>query len=113
MKRVTFKVAQVIKDCGYPQDYTKCDVWFSSDGKMFNCTEDYSDCYASPTYIEVWLWLWRVKKKNIDVVALADGSCGTFIWKFGEWISTQIKFEDPEEAIIASIEHLVNNNLIE
>ena len=85
-KRVSFKVAKAIKEAGYPQEYNSpCYVTEDCikeydrdyDGDMpligereykegqyinrFSYRDEECDpphCYA-PTYIDVWLWLWR------------------------------------------------------
>lgn len=69
---------------------------------------------VAPTYLDVWLWLWREKKIAIP----AD----YFGYENNYWESCvpigNDKFEffspmrDPEEAIIKSIEYLVTNKLI-
>lgn len=110
MKRVSFEVAKALKEAGYPQE---CGLWYSQDGREFSYTEEYSDCYARPTYLEVWLWLWREKKIcincNLDKYNLIPQ------W----WCNNEDginyntpNFDDPEEAIVATIEGLVENNLI-
>lgn len=112
MERVSFKTAKVLKEAGYPQ-YGHCEKYYDSCGKIVDKMCDMRKLvFQCPTYLEVWLWLWREKKITIDVVALAGGSYGAFILKFGERLNSQIKFDDPEEAIIAAIEHLVENDLI-
>lgn len=139
MKRVSFKVAKAIKEAGYPQEYKgyryttkKCrgryvgsqgnNAWYEFDegelvdGNRFNLFHS-SSAYA-PTYLDVWLWLWREKKiaigcpyentynywfTNIN----ADNDKSFILWKFSSGES-----KDPEEAIIAAIEYLVENDLI-
>lgn len=111
MKRVSFKVAKAIKEAGYPQE---CGLWYNKNGVEFSYTEDYSECYARPTYIEVWLWLWREKKihfcpyhNGIEI----DYTEGEYWQKYMEVHGLE-EVNDPEEAIIMVIEYLVNNNLI-
>lgn len=58
MKLVSFKVAKAIKESGYPYDYDDANI-------VENCEENESKWnfwskLVGPTYIEVWLWLWRV-----------------------------------------------------
>ena len=61
-----------------------------------------------PAYLDVWLWLWREKKKRIHTryyyggLAVSESSSD-----YGS-----ISHADPEEAIIAAIEYLVENDLI-
>lgn len=111
MKCVSFEVAKAIKEAGYPQ---KCGLWYNKKGIEFSYTEDYSECYARPTYLDVWLWLWREKKNAIPAdyfgyennywsscVPLGDGR-----FEFFE------PLHDPEEAIIKAIDYVVDNDLI-
>lgn len=118
MKRVSFKVALALKEAGYPQ-YRK-DVGYVTESctDRFNVyhegelTENASRMVkkvSAPTYLEVWLWLWREKRIEI--------SCSYFA-PLLEWRITindkrvNIKHNDPEEAIIMAIEYIVENNLI-
>lgn len=89
MKIVTFEVAKALKDAGYPQDISQTSQGYSinsfgyydepydydaldsyhhtSPGEllyfddMCEFQEGCEYCVA-PTYLEVWLWLWRAKK---------------------------------------------------
>lgn len=56
MKRVSLKVAKAIKDAGYPQDYENAEDTY---------TNLIGGIWVKPTYIEVWLWLWREKKIDL------------------------------------------------
>lgn len=80
MKRVSFKVAKAIKEAGYPQgdknsglidvyaleDHNDNFVPYTRIGKLttnyhcqtFSMLRDIPFVVA-PTYLEVWLWLWR------------------------------------------------------
>ena len=111
-KRVSFKVAKAIKEAGYSQ--YNCRHWYSERGveyEWYGCIEELesikmdSDIDA-PTYLEVWLWLWREKDIRIQP---EFGS--VYIWPIGIRID-DYKYEDLEEAIIAAIEYLVENDLI-
>lgn len=97
MKRVSFKVAQAIKDAGFPQDYKNAeDVYTNLNGGM----------WVKPTYIEAWLWLWREKDIKYEIVKSGDKVlCKEEPYKF-------FYMKDPEEAIEKAIEYLVTNNLI-
>lgn len=105
MKKISFNVAKVIKKAGYPQDYTEFYYDYN------RCVQRRTNCYVNcqcvaPTFLEVWLWLWREKKIAIE----ADYSL-----QHGYWINGGIcgeSFEDPEDAIIAAINYLVDNDLI-
>lgn len=118
MKRVSFEVAKAIKDAGYPQENLTDKVYLlncDKEGKLAHYNSAlYYDCAVAPTYLEVWLWLWREKKIAIP----AD----YFGYENNYWESCvpidNDKFEffshmkDPEEAIIAAIEYLVTNKLL-
>lgn len=109
MKRVTFKIAKAIKEIGYPQTIEgEFASYYDVTGRFY----EYSYkvlinpdlIYDAPTYLEVWLWLWKEKKINVtpeyDQISGMFLSCG---------ISER---EDPEEAIKVAIEYLVDNDLI-
>lgn len=65
-------------------------------------------------YLEVWLWLWREKKIAITSELWYDfnGNWGS-IAESPEIYNELSGFDDPEEAIITAIEHLVDNKLLE
>lgn len=105
MKRVSFKAAKAIKEAGYSQGVENT-AWYNEKGFLvkpyvFNGGNEIAD---APTYFEVGLWLWREKKINVipeyDQISGLFSSCG---------VSER---DDPEEAIIAAIEYLVDNDLI-
>ncbi len=115
-KRVSYKVAKAIKEAGYPQGDTD-EVYVletlcmgsSVSPKGVTLPSHFammvSGSFADiPTYLDVWLWLWREKKFSIDV------DC----YNCDKWTTdiNSVEFNDPEEAIIAAIEYLVDNNLI-
>lgn len=118
LKRVSFKVAKAIKEARYPQTHGMC-YYIGVDEfrpmeisrQAYNCNEHIS----APTYLEVWLWLWREKGIYIDIAHYYSSDEVT-IWdnKYNKikGIDCMGKYYDPEEAIIAAIEHLVTNNLI-
>lgn len=99
MKRVSFKVAKAIKEAGYPQDELK-----NPDSHWFYDEETKCDILRV-TYLEVWLWLWREKKIRINCNYDKYNLPPTW-WCNNEDTSN---FDDPEEAIIAAIEYLVDN----
>lgn len=134
MKRVSFEVAKHLKEVGYPQEHNAPCYITENCTKSYNLeiiTNElrlrlktykegqyieefqFSDkrckpprCYA-PTYLDVWLWLWREKKIYIGLEAESyphDGMC------VPSYIDAP--YSDPEEAIIAAIEYLVTNDLI-
>lgn len=102
MKRVSLKVAKAIKEAGYPQK--EC-----AELKMRNLPERID----MPTYLDVWLWLWRENKAAIMLDLLQRNSWAqAFLWQPSS--NTGISFEciDPEEAIKSAIEYLADNDLI-
>lgn len=81
----------------YPEyDKTHIDYW--------------RNVWSAPTYIEVWLWLWREKKKWIDVSFSLDEDGWTFMQNPSPCDCGL--YSDPDEAIEAAIKYLVENNLI-
>lgn len=104
-KRVSFKIAKAIKEAGYPQELPPTPVWYYyHDGSLRYGALDSDDKCEAPYVMSVWLWLWREKKINVtpeyDQISGLFSSCG---------VSER---EDPEEAIIAAIDYLVDNNLL-
>lgn len=72
----------------------------------FGCKYYTYETIAAPTYLESWIWLWREKKSIIQV--LFDGE-----WYCQSTTANQaFSSSDPEEAIIAAIDYLVDNDLI-
>ena len=128
MKRVSFNVAKAIKEAGYPQDCCN-EYWIKfknkpepliingdealdfyeniSDETDENYVEEY---YAVTEYLEVWLWLWRKKKIKVSL----DLSCRTLTSINADYWIGDIDniLKDPEEAIIAAIEYIINENLL-
>lgn len=106
MERVSFEVACAIKVAGYPQVGQR--YQYTYEGTLVDLVKDGGICYGpvSPTYLEVWLWLWREKRIFIKV-----SECTCYISINGKFFSG-IPKKDPEEAIVATIDYLVDNNLI-
>lgn len=115
-KIVSFEVAKAIKDAGYPQGYTS-QCYLTSDHNQFyhkGQIVDEVDEWRSltvhladiPTYLDVWLWLWREKRIWLQVRHMGNGN-----W-FKCWAVTGQNFSDPEEAVVSAIEYLVDRNLI-
>lgn len=116
MKRVSFKVAKALKEAGYPQGQE--DYAYRSNGEtylfenMFDHIPDY--CCDAPTYIDVWLWLWREQGIKIDTTTRFDSIKGWLVIALitnGRW-TYHVECSDPEGAIVSGIEYLVDNDLI-
>lgn len=111
MKRVSFEVAKAIKDAGYPQP-SYCPQ-YKEDGEFENGFTDLGEgVYYAPTYLEVWLWLWREKNIYIDIDHIVSDDMIAAIKCNSECVSKYIESEDPEEAIIEAIVYIVDNDLI-
>lgn len=113
LKRVSCKVAKAIKEAGYPQEYSK-NPFYTCEGLLKDITNvhlsDKIELFCSaPSYLEVWLWLWREKGLSIEVI---KDSCGDCIVLYGGCLEDAKEAEDLEEAIIAAIECLAENDLI-
>lgn len=116
LKRISFEVAKAIKEAGYLQvGY----YWYSPQGVECYSESDLDELryVSAPTYIDVWLWLWREKNIRFDVEDLWDAElsypergCASNTNQLGGICTPEVS--DPEEAIIAAIEYLVDNNLI-
>lgn len=119
MKKVTFKVAKAIKKAGYPQGLTD-KVYVLEDKSVFTYSRklaegtlahgdvrDYCKCVDVPTCLEVWLWLWRENNIRIRVEVTKISICDN-----NGIVLLENTYNDPEEAIIAAIDYLVENNLI-
>lgn len=77
----------------------------------------YGSAIAAPTYLEVWLWLWREKGIRFDIEDLWDAElsypergCASNTNQLGGICTPEVS--DPEKAIISAIEYLVENNLL-
>lgn len=107
-KRVSFKVANALKEAGYPQDKFNYNKYYTKGGNL-SCVYQYGVpyydvvCFA-PTYLDVWLWLWREKGIKFEIVKNGD----KVLCKEEPYIFHYMK--DPEEAIIAAIEYLFDND---
>lgn len=123
MRRVSFEVAKAIKEAGYPQgitqgQYAKASYYDNELESYINEGEYIENFFIlgidAPTYLEVWLWLWREKGIKIDTTTRFDSIKGWLVIAListGRW-THHVECSDPEEAIISAIEYLVSNNLI-
>lgn len=122
-KFVSFKVAKVLKEAGYwnPGTIIKCSYnngCYIDDGRFYEngCVCPWNKLYPAPTYLEVWLWLWRQKgitlepsKEGILVLECEDENGQLY---YSHNIYSQDENKDPEQAIANAIEYLAKNNLI-
>lgn len=139
-KRVGFEIARYLKDKGFDEicewgycvhdgqiDLVKTEEeWervLTNNSEMHayleatdQAEEGKDDCIA-PSYMDVWLWLWREKNIRFDVEDLWDANlsypergCACNTNQLGGICTPEVS--DPEEAIISAIEYLCKNNLI-
>ena len=118
MKTVSFEVAKAIKNAGYPQTINSISSeCYLPNGQLYTSyidatvpLQEFHEMKAvsiAPTYLDVWLWLWKEKKIYIQVGI----DCCTLSYTWGDSCTFKNN-SDPEEAIKAAIEYLVRNNLI-
>ena len=123
MKRVSFKVAKAIKSAGYPQEKKDGTALYPVKGEFkgklcgYNSDAPERDklSIVAPTYFEVWLWLWREKKCYIQhELCFRNDSESSFVCidKINNIAWVKSLSEDPEDAIIAAIERLVEKDLL-
>lgn len=115
MKKVSFKVAQYIKSIGFPQGFQLGNAFYDTQGNISYYTEladlGTHQCDA-PTYVEVWLWLAREKNILLRIAMTTDEDI-EICWNcFCKNPYIFLERPDPEETIIATIEYLVENDLI-
>ena len=70
---------------------------------------------VEPTYFEVWIWLWREKKCYIQYeLCFRSDNESSFVCvdKINNIAWVKSLSEDPEDAIIAAIERLVEKDLL-
>lgn len=117
MKRVSFEVAKALKEAGYPQwsveEADNSKLAYDCEGELWEIRyfdQNPQDYYTAPTYLDVWLWLWREKDmKLLFYPTYKEDSYGI------QGLSIPFnkeEYNDPEEAIIAAIEYFVNKDLI-
>lgn len=108
-KRVTFEVAKALKEAGYPQDIWKCSWFYSEDGELLNISNTGYYEIPAPTYLDVWLWLWRENRIPLELF---------YYNRDNEWYVLYDNYHemplknDPEEAIEAAIKYIVDNGLL-
>lgn len=120
MKKVSFEVAKTIKKVEYPQGNTdECyltanhnefykigQIVDNADREWAVLTKHLAD---APTYFEVWTWLWQEKDIHIEII---DSKITKQCYATINDEKDTILFNSVEEAIIAAIEYLVENDLI-
>lgn len=112
-KIVSFEVAEYIKKAGYPQEG---DWWYTQDG------DDLSDClmpnyqgFYAPTYLDVWLWLWREKglRLSVEYTRATETEYESWCTLNQEHLcNLPVSNGDAEEAIEKSIKYIIDNDLI-
>lgn len=123
MKRVSFNVAKAIKKAGYPQEKKDGTALYPVNGEFkgklcgynSDAPERDKQSIVAPTYLEVWLWLWREKKCFIQhELCFRSDSESSFVCidKINHIAWVKSLSDDPEEAIIAAIERLVEKDLL-
>lgn len=130
MKLVTFEIAKCLKEIGYPQHSLNevTSLAYNDEGEIWEMRDfdqnPYLEYYSICTYFDVWLWLWREKKYRIllsasnqrwnEVHGVVDGVDGIVetSWYKGmagyDVTDHRANHTDPEEAIIAAVEYLVD-----
>lgn len=126
MKIVSFKAAKALKEAGYPQglsNYLYNEDGYKKAGSLltlssrYECEQwnlDTSTKIDAPYASDVWIWLWREKKIIIDVGSNERGILAS-IWTSEMdkiWDNMSINYTDPEEALIAGINYLIDNDYI-
>lgn len=112
MRIVSFKVAKALKEAGYPQS-SHCPQ-YKENGEPENGFTDLGEgCISTPYYLDVWLWLRREKKIEIETYGEVNQLVKDHyeLLRAVPWGIVNSN-PDPEEAIIAAIEYLVGNDLI-
>lgn len=121
-KRVSFKVATALKDAGYPQELNDKNEYYST-----NIDKENPDCeitdepftpysfetsvyeyYVAPTYLDVWLWLWREKGIRLPIGYHKE----TFVVVDETNMIEFYSKNDPEESIEKAIDYLIDNKLL-
>lgn len=86
MKRVSFKVANALKEAGYWKEQLHGDypIWKIEDTVIRFDTPWGLIGYGLPTYMQVWLWLWR-EKKDCNRCKLSMGIQHMVGWRYLWW----------------------------
>lgn len=117
-KQVSFEIAKVLKDAGYPQGNENT-AYYNELGMLVkpNVYCGGKEIADAPTYIEVWLWLWRDKGIRCDIedlwnaeLSYPERGCASNTNQLGGICTPEVS--DPEDAIVNIIDYLVENNLI-
>lgn len=114
MKRVSFETAKALKEAGYPQIG---EYWYDGSGLCCYSESDVDEIgyIFSPTYVEVWLWLWREKglRLSIEYTRATETEYESWCTLNQEHLcNLPVSNGDPEEAIEKSIKYIIDNDLI-
>lgn len=116
-KRVSFKVAKAIKEAGYWDPNTTLtsqynNPCYAKNEKLYEngCICDWEDIFPAPTYLDVWLWLWKSDKWIITLNLSWTGYALAHVVIDGD--DVDFKGCDQEEAIVSAIDYLVDFDLI-
>lgn len=134
-QEITLKVAQAIVKEGFPTEAFE-GIVFDAEG---NIVGKYEQEMKLPTYIDVWLWLWRSKIVELSLnYGMRYNDVDETLWcyplDYHERSHPQMKYiiqeinegchgkcqshgynhehADPENAIVSAVDFLVDNNLI-
>lgn len=128
MKIASFEIVKALKEAGYPQEWNDTEFFYTENGELKrgddyegNPIEDimYYQRYAvpAPFVMEIWLWLWREKNIRFDIEDLWDAElsypergCASNTNQLGGICTPEVS--DPEEAIIAAIQYIVEHQLL-
>lgn len=122
-KRISFEVAKAIKKAGYPQEWYDCEYYYTENGELKrgddyegNSIEDITynqrNAISAPYALDVWLWLWREKKIAISINKFEREEWGVLTLFEVNPLFIEGNHLDPEGAVIAAIEYLVDHNLL-
>lgn len=130
MKQVTFEIAKALKDSGYPQGNINSgnDLCYALEDHTINytpyvragqlTTRYRCETFAvnnpvpyaiAPTYMDVWICLWKSKNIYIQIDKLSNNKFCTHI---DNMFCGNTESDDQEETLIAAIEYLAANDLI-
>lgn len=115
-KIVSFEIAKAIKDAGYDNNHMR-GLYYNDKGESLivtNITDLLEYDIPAPTYIDVWLWLWQNKGIYIDTkrVFTTEGIRVFCTVSYGVNLYYVQYRINPEEAIIAAIQYIVEHQIL-